>query len=157
MGSGHIVYQGPIKAMNAEFKKLKLGVPPRTNLADHVMLLVQTRELSELPSDDSDAKRGPLEIVSQPVLTPMKSSTLASFLTRAQSWVSGSLLDDNAASFLEEPKSGFGVQLQLLIQRELRSLIRDPVVLLGRYGVAAFLGVLLAIIFMGAGNQASPS
>lgn len=42
---GNLIFMGAIANVDVEFRKFGLGVPPRTNVADHIILLSQTLSL----------------------------------------------------------------------------------------------------------------
>ena len=41
---------GTISNVDVEFQKFGLGAPPRTNIADHIILLSQTLSIDKLPN-----------------------------------------------------------------------------------------------------------
>lgn len=54
---GNVVFQGAVEDVDRVFRGKGLGVPPRTNVADHIILLTQTMPLEKLPQDNENARR----------------------------------------------------------------------------------------------------
>jgi len=154
LGSGHVVYQGPLAHVDYEFRKVGLGVPLNTNIADHVMLLVQTRDLSELPNDDADTKRPPLALEVAASETPLvkQGSVISRSFNLAKSivGVGGSSVD--VAQYADQSRPGMLVQAVDLSVREFKGIFRDKAGLMGRFGGTAFLNVIFCVIFLHAGD-----
>jgi len=136
-----------------------LGVPPRTNVADHVMLLIQTRPLDSLPRDNENRRRYNGNLPPDALNEGERKPGLKSFTSRLASSVA-SLGGSLGGSFrkgdelaVEEAKPNGWVQAWWLSVREFKSLYRDKASLAGRFGGTAFLNILFAILFLGAGDQ----
>ena len=141
--------------MDEPFQAMGLGVPPRTNVADHVMLLIQTRPLETLPSDDENRRRYGGNLPPDASLIPDKKvsvSGLKSLSSKLASFSSFGLHDSNDTVPPEARVNSF-VQAYWLSVREFRSLYRDTGSLIGRFGGTAFMNVLCAILFLNAGDQ----
>jgi ABC-type multidrug transport system ATPase subunit len=154
LGLGNVIFQGSIHDVDEPFKAMGLGVPPRTNVADHVMLLIQTRPLDNLPQDNENKRRYGGAHPPSKVMDAVKTTHGHNFLHTMQSQLSevtGSFRGIHEAA--EQRQPGSLVQAIELAIREFKSIYRDKGSLFGRFGGTAFLNVLFAIIFLGAADQ----
>jgi len=153
LGHGNVIYQGVVREVDVPFQALGLGVPLLTNVADHVMLLIQTRPLDTLPQDNENRRRYggqlPPDSSHHPVKGPQ--SFVKNMTHRLSSAVSATFR--SAIAFNEDDKPGTIVQALWLAKREFQSIYRDKGSLFGRFGGTLILNVLYAIIFLGAGDQ----
>ena len=140
--------------MDAPFLERGLGVPARTNVADHVMLLIQTRPLDTLPSDNENRRRygGSLPPYVETESADKKESMMGK-LSNKLSAIGGSFSSKKKSEQTDEAKPNSLVQAWWLTIREFRALYRDTGSLIGRFAGTAFLNVLFAVIFLHAGDQ----
>lgn len=123
-------------------------MPPRTNIADHVMHLIQTYPLEKLPRDNENRRRYHGELPPPDIIDDIEKQHSKKFL-KSLSNVKSLLADEDK----EEAKPNVFEQSWHLAVREFKSLYRDTATLAGRLGGAIVLNVLFAIIFLHAGDQ----
>eukprot|EP00808_Paulinella_micropora_P029614 g71858.t1 len=131
LAAGKIVYSGPTQACGEYFAQKGFPSPNNYNLADHIMFTVQ-----RLSEDELDVKKMFMNVDDPPAHERVRRE-----------------------SFLEEPKemvvskASWCTQLWLLSKREVRSITRNKIALVARFGITIFISLLFGVIFFEAGKQ----
>lgn len=140
LGSGRAVYSGPREQMTDYFSRLDFTCPPSYNPADYIMFVLQqqtkdkTEEMAAAWQRHSAIEEDPCH------QKPGGSKTI-------------SATDEPSYSPLEESTGkGFCIELWELMVREFRNTYRTTNTLAARFGGAVFMGLLVGIIFKGAGR-----
>jgi len=136
LSHGRIVYSGPVSKCGEYFASKGYPCPVNYNVADHIMFIVQKLSLEE-------ADKAGLYMSKTEVLAEQKQHQEK---VRRNSFKGGEKsLAPAGASFFK--------QLALLSSREFRSIRRNKIALVARFGITAFISLLFGLIFYGAGNE----
>lgn len=135
MSKGQIVYHGPIDACNDYFSKQGHKCPADYNPADYIMYLLQTIDDAEL-SRLAEAWKAHCRPVRESILAKQKSSERLKLKPLKRVDVTS--------------------QMQALLTREARRLVRDPYALLVRLGITVFLGFVVGVLFYNVGTSTGP-
>jgi len=138
--SGRLIFDGPTDGpggMSEYFSSVGMPVPPETNPADHVMFLMQT-----LPPQERQGLADRFE--SQPGQKGKKDPH----------WVPPEVAQKFASvtGGIQRQQAGLATQFAALGQREFQNVIRDKASLAARFGIAAMLNLIFALIFYQIGD-----
>ncbi|KAH9259989.1 hypothetical protein BASA81_001761 [Batrachochytrium salamandrivorans] len=159
LGAGTVVYQGPVKKVETPFSKMGITFPSGVNVADFILLLVQTKPLDQLPNNSKNENRAERPNWFDPTtkpeskVAPVAKSQSTSF--RNLFGLGKSFGENEEDEEQVEPRHGLLYQAYWLMIREFRAIGRDKAELLGRYGATAVLNALFAILFQGVGDQSN--
>ncbi len=128
---GRVLYNGAVATMPDQLAAMGFPVPPRTNVANFVLLTAQTHEWTELKGYNLDAQ---MTLEDGKTLTAEEKAELKKVDRR------------------EARKPGLCVQVGELFKRELRNTRRDKGALVANVVITALLNALYAGIFSGVAN-----
>ncbi|KAF4702106.1 hypothetical protein FOZ63_019336, partial [Perkinsus olseni] len=140
INEGQIAYHGPRASLSDFFSKhAGLNCPPHHNFGDFALYTLQTE---------------PPEVINR--LVDGYKAEIADGDANISPAKGGSTVEASTKVSTTSPyRAGFHKQLLMLSKRELRSVVRDPGILLIRYAVILVTGILLACIFHNSGRVAS--
>ncbi|GAB5353793.1 hypothetical protein AAMO2058_000064500 [Amorphochlora amoebiformis] len=154
--SGHVVYHGSVKEMPGYFSSLgpKFECPPNYNPADHVMFLMQKKELKDDGSraqmreawaikEKGDLKAPDVGEMNVPSGVESSDDVKKPMLRRMSS----------TYRVTYRAKAGLCKQFFYLFAREFRNTLRDKKTLTARVGLTVFLHVLYGMVFKGVGKS----
>jgi len=140
LNKGRVMYNGPVPDVGDYFEARGHPLPKAYNPADWIMNVAQSIPFDELKEkkffledsrDIPDAFTGQVDGKDELGLTITERHTQEDYDARPV---------------------GFGTEVSLLFQRELRNLQRDTAAVGARFGLTVFLGVLIGVIFFEVGE-----
>jgi len=134
--NGETVYGGSISQLNKTLVSIGAPCPATYNLADHIISVVKQKG----PKGENDIKCLRMEWVKIAPNTEIKDTGDSNLNMAAK-----------CAEF--EIRSGFFQQLNALLVRDTRNVIRDVDTLGFRIAATIFLNVLFGVVFLGVGND----
>jgi len=134
--NGETVYGGSIPQLNKTLISIGTPCPATYNLADHIITVVKQKGAK----GENDIKCLKMEWLKIAPNTEIKDTGDSNLNTAAK-----------CAEF--EMRSGFFQQLNALLVRDTRNVIRDINTLGFRVGATVFLNVLFGVVFLGVGND----
>lgn len=125
---GQMMYQGMTKTVTMDFERLGYSIPDNYNPADWILDVAQGDSMEMLESHG--------------------------FFPKEHSQDFSQYQDYNRASMKQTVhKVSCCIELEMLLHREIISLIRNPTPMIANVLITAFLSVVFGIIFLGVGND----
>lgn len=141
--SGHLIFDGNVdgpNGMSSYFKQIGYPVPLETNPADHVMFMMQTLDAQTLDNlASSYAEKKTAQNAQDPHRVPPEVAQKAA----------------NVVGGVHRVQAGLVTQFAALGKREYQNVIRDKASLAARFGIAAALNLIFALIFFKVGDAKS--
>mmetsp|Transcript_9197 Transcript_9197/g.19946 ORF Transcript_9197/g.19946 Transcript_9197/m.19946 type:complete len:355 (+) Transcript_9197:3783-4847(+) len=131
---GNCMYNGPVENIPSVFESFGYPIPGRTNPADFIMLLAQTKPVEELPRHNPEAGS----------LTTQQG---------AEKGAEKGEIGTTKMINLRKPTAGVLVQSWELTKREFKAVKRDKAASIATIAVTTFLNILFGIIFLHAGDR----
>ena len=130
---GHVMHQGDVSAIAEDFADYGFPIPKNYNAADWVLEVAQSNKMEDLKAsnffkDEAQVIDGPSSIIQN--LDPETKSKITKVIT-----------------------VGIMTEFQLLQDREVKKIVRNPFGIVLNVGITAVLSIIFAVIFLGIGRE----
>ncbi|KAL3922583.1 MAG: hypothetical protein SGILL_002124 [Bacillariaceae sp.] len=143
MNKGRVMFQGLVEEVPGYFKEHNQPLPKNYNPADWIMNVAQANPIEQL--DENGFFPKDVRDLPEPFVDPMDGKDELG-ITLTEHHIKGDV-DDRPPNMC--------VQVGMLFKRELRNIRRDTAAVGARFGLTAFLGLLIGLIFKDVGEQDS--
>jgi ABC-type multidrug transport system ATPase subunit len=143
LNKGRVMYNGPVPDVAEYFEVRGHPVPKAYNPADWIMNVAQSVPFNELKEKNffmEDTRNIP-----EPFSGKIDGKDELGI----------TLTERHTSADFDATPVGFGTEVSLLFQRELRNLTRDKAAVGARFGLTIFLSVLIGVIFLDVGSADS--